>query len=118
MGGWQCGWRRAPGDMPYTSTHPRTSPPHTHTHMHARALNAQMPLTVGEPGAAEALAKADEDFAMAGGWDADKRIANVLTGLGFRQEQVRVPARPPLIPSAHQKKSATEVLAIGTLEGR
>lgn len=33
---------------------------------------------------AQMLEKAQEAFEAAGGYDADKRIANVLTGLGFR----------------------------------
>jgi ABC-type glutathione transport system ATPase component len=41
----------------------------------------------GTPHAAEALADAQAAFEAAGGYDADKRIANVLTGLGFKQEE-------------------------------
>lgn len=42
----------------------------------------------GEPGGSEDLASAQESFMAAGGPDADKRITNVLTGLGFQLEQV------------------------------
>ncbi len=39
----------------------------------------------GLPNAAEALQDAQAAFENAGGYDADKRIANVLSGLGFKQ---------------------------------
>ncbi|KAK9823064.1 hypothetical protein WJX81_005746 [Elliptochloris bilobata] len=39
----------------------------------------------GDPGAPEMLQLAQDQFDAAGGYDADKRIANVLTGLGFKQ---------------------------------
>lgn len=42
-------------------------------------------LEAGEAKAADALASAEAAYASAGGFDADKRIANVLTGLGFKQ---------------------------------
>ena len=43
-------------------------------------------LTAGAKGAADRLQAAMDQFEAAGGYDADKRIANVLTGLGFKQE--------------------------------
>lgn len=46
----------------------------------------------GEPRAAEALQEAQAAFEAAGGYDADKRIANVLAGLGFKQEEMQKPA--------------------------
>jgi ATPase subunit of ABC transporter with duplicated ATPase domains len=33
------------------------------------------------------MTQAQDDWYAAGGPDADKRVANVLTGLGFKQEQ-------------------------------
>ena len=42
-------------------------------------------LTDGDASAAEELAVAQETFVAVGGQDADKRIAGVLTGLGFAQ---------------------------------
>lgn len=42
-------------------------------------------LEAGEAMAAEQLNDAQTLYALAGGYDADKRIANVLTGLGFKQ---------------------------------
>lgn len=44
----------------------------------------------GDVAAAEEMAQAQEEFAMAGGWDVDKAIADVLSGLGFAQDQVCV----------------------------
>lgn len=41
----------------------------------------------GDETAADDLATAQESFAAAGGYDAEKRITNVLTGLGFRMDQ-------------------------------
>ena len=41
---------------------------------------------VGTQKAANRLQAAMDRFEAAGGYDADKRIANVLTGLGFKQE--------------------------------
>lgn len=51
--------------------------------------HAQMLLlhNAGKKGSAAALQKAMDQFEAAGGYDADKRIANVLTGLGFQQEE-------------------------------
>lgn len=40
----------------------------------------------GTQKAANRLQAAMDRFEAAGGYDADKRIANVLTGLGFKQE--------------------------------
>ena len=42
-------------------------------------------LEAGEASAAADLAEAQDAFAACGGTDADKRIANVLSGLGFQQ---------------------------------
>lgn len=39
----------------------------------------------GDPRAPDLLQTAQDQFDAAGGYDADKRIANVLTGLGFKQ---------------------------------
>ena len=41
----------------------------------------------GRKGSEDALQAAMDKFEAAGGYDADKRIANVLTGLGFKQEE-------------------------------
>lgn len=41
----------------------------------------------GVPKALDMLQKAQEAFEAAGGYDVDKKIANVLNGLGFRQDQ-------------------------------
>ncbi len=41
----------------------------------------------GSKGADDGLQAAMDKFEAAGGYDADKRIANVLTGLGFKQEE-------------------------------
>lgn len=41
----------------------------------------------GSKGSEDALQAAMDKFEAAGGYDADKRIANVLTGLGFKQEE-------------------------------
>lgn len=38
------------------------------------------------PRAAEALAAAQTEFEAVGGYEADKRISNVLSGLGFKQQ--------------------------------
>ncbi len=47
----------------------------------------------GEMGAAERMAAAQEAFVMADGPEADKRVTNVLSGLGFRPDQVRAHLR-------------------------
>jgi hypothetical protein len=47
-------------------------------------LSAARP-AAGDPRAPELLQTAQDQFDAAGGYDADKRIANVLTGLGFKQ---------------------------------
>ena len=39
----------------------------------------------GDPRGAAALQEAQDAFEAAGGFEADKRIAGVLTGLGFKQ---------------------------------
>lgn len=46
-----------------------------------------MLLSAGSKGSEDALQAAMDKFEAAGGYDADKRIANVLTGLGFKQEE-------------------------------
>lgn len=46
----------------------------------------------GVEGATEELQAAQSAFEAAGGYDADKRIANVLTGLGFKQPDLQKPA--------------------------
>ena len=44
-------------------------------------------MDAGSKGSEDALQAAMDKFEAAGGYDADKRIANVLTGLGFKQEE-------------------------------
>ena len=44
-------------------------------------------MQAGSKGSEDALQAAMDKFEAAGGYDADKRIANVLTGLGFKQEE-------------------------------
>ncbi len=44
-------------------------------------------MSAGSKGADDGLQAAMDKFEAAGGYDADKRIANVLTGLGFKQEE-------------------------------
>ena len=44
-------------------------------------------LLAGDPHAAAAMQAAQERFEAAGGYDAEKRIANVLTGLGFKKAE-------------------------------
>ncbi|KAJ9530875.1 hypothetical protein QJQ45_028849, partial [Haematococcus lacustris] len=53
---------------------------------------AERDLAAGDPTAAERLARAQDAVALAGGADVDRRIANVLTGLGFRHDQFHVSA--------------------------
>lgn len=36
------------------------------------------------------MAQAQEEFSLAGGWDVDKAIQDVLNGLGFSPDQVRL----------------------------
>ena len=48
-------------------------------------------LNAGDQRAAEALHEAQAAFEAAGGYDADKRCAQVLTGLGFKQAQFSTP---------------------------
>lgn len=43
--------------------------------------------SAGDPNAGELLAKANDAYEAAGGPTADKRVANVLSGLGFSQQQ-------------------------------
>jgi len=68
------------------------------SHMHALVAaerdmaDAEARLEGGDTEAATALAAAQEAWLAAGGPDSDKRITNVLTGLGFRQEQFHVSA--------------------------
>ena len=42
-------------------------------------------VTAGHPKGGDMLQAAQDAFEAAGGFEADKRIANVLTGLGFKQ---------------------------------
>jgi ATPase subunit of ABC transporter with duplicated ATPase domains len=55
----------------------------------ARMTEAEEAMLNGDVEAAAEMAQAQEEFAMAGGWDVDKAIADVLSGLGFSSEQVR-----------------------------
>ncbi|DBB07409.1 TPA: hypothetical protein ACH3X3_008894 [Trebouxia sp. C0006] len=48
---------------------------------------ASQAASLGSKGADDGLQAAMDKFEAAGGYDADKRIANVLTGLGFKQEE-------------------------------
>ncbi|KAL3130251.1 hypothetical protein ABBQ38_008084, partial [Trebouxia sp. C0009 RCD-2024] len=48
---------------------------------------ASQAASAGSKGSEDALQAAMDKFEAAGGYDADKRIANVLTGLGFKQEE-------------------------------
>ncbi len=41
----------------------------------------------GDPKSGDLMTKAQDEWYAAGGPDADKRVANVLNGLGFQQEQ-------------------------------
>ena len=43
----------------------------------------------GDVDAAAEMAQAQEEFSLAGGWDVDKAITEVLNGEGFSPEQVR-----------------------------
>jgi ABC-type branched-subunit amino acid transport system ATPase component len=53
------------------------------------ALDAALKdVEAGVPRAAEALQEAQAAFEAVGGYDADKRIANVLAGLGFKQAEL------------------------------
>jgi ABC-type branched-subunit amino acid transport system ATPase component len=53
------------------------------------ALDAALKdVEAGVPRAAESLQEAQAAFEAVGGYDADKRIANVLTGLGFKQAEL------------------------------
>ncbi len=47
---------------------------------------ARMPLPAGDPQAAEMLAAAQEAYEAADGYEADRKIGNVLRGLGFAPE--------------------------------
>ena len=47
-------------------------------------------MLLGDVDAAATMAQAQEEFALAGGWDVDKAIADVLSGLGFSPDQVCV----------------------------
>ena len=52
---------------------------------------ASAAMEAGEESAVEALQQAQMAFEAAGGYDVDKRIATVLSGLGFRQDQFETP---------------------------
>ena len=52
---------------------------------------ASAAMEAGEASAVEALQQAQMAFEAAGGYDVDKRIATVLSGLGFRQDQFTTP---------------------------
>lgn len=51
-----------------------------------RLLLAPLP-PAGNEKAGDMMTKAQDDWYAAGGPDADKRVANVLNGLGFKQDQ-------------------------------
>jgi len=50
-------------------------------------LEASEAMLAGDEKAADRLGNAQEAFEAAGGYDADRRIGGVLTGLGFAPEQ-------------------------------
>ncbi|KAF5838245.1 P-loop containing nucleoside triphosphate hydrolase protein [Dunaliella salina] len=53
----------------------------------ARMDEAEQAMMEGDVEAAARMAQAQEEFALAGGWDVDKAISEVLSGLGFSAEQ-------------------------------